>query len=164
MTPRWERVETPPQTEGASFMDAVLKPHRSLSPSAFRVMLGALILVNCGVAAAFAFAGAFPVAAFLGLDILALWLAFRINYRAAQIEERVRVKAGCLHLERRDQRGAQTHWVLNPIWAQVRSDGRGVTIASGRDALRVAAFLSPPEQESFATALRAALWRAKRGY
>lgn len=165
MTPRWERTAEPPENApGALYMDAILRPHRSLTPAAFRLMLAAVIAVNCGVALVFALQGAFPVAAFLGLDILALWLAFHLNYRAAKTEERVRLHPGRLHLERRDHRGASAHWVLNPVWARVTADGRGVTIRSGADAVRVAAFLSPAEQGSFAAALRTALWRAKRGY
>ena len=43
-----------------------------------------VILVNAGFAVFFLAQGAFPVAGFLGLDVLALWLAFHFNYRAAR--------------------------------------------------------------------------------
>lgn len=165
MIPRWERVAGPPPIEDeALFMDAVLRPNRSLSLSAFKLMLIAVIAINAIVALVFIAQGAFPVAGFLGLDVLALWIAFRVNYRAGRAEERVRIGARQIHLERRDPRGASTHWVLNPVWAQVAHDDRGVLIRSGRGALRLAAFLSPDERAAFAEALSAALWRAKRGY
>lgn len=165
MIPRWERTAAaPPLEDGALFMDAVLRPHRSLSLSAFRLMLVAVIAINAVVALVFIAQGAFPVAGFLGLDVLALWIAFRVNYRAGRAEERVRVAASQVHFERRDPKGASAHWVLNPVWARVAHDDRGVLIRSGGGTLRIAAFLPPDERAEFAQALSAALWRAKRGY
>jgi len=148
---------------GQLFMDAVLRPHRSLSLRAFKTMLIAVIAVNVVVAVAFVSQGAFPVAGFLGLDVLALWLAFRWNYRAAQAAEYVRVAPGQVHVAAVDKDGAATHWVINPVWARVARDGRGVLIRDGAGQLRVGAFLSPKECQTFAAALDAALWRAKRG-
>lgn len=144
-------------------MDAVLRPHRSLSPSAFRLMLAVAIVMNAAVAAMFVARGAFPVAGFLGLDVLALWLAFRWNYRAARVEEHVRVAAGGVHVASIDARGDVRHWVLNPIWARVVREGQGVLIRAGGDQMRLGAFLSPDECADFAAALDAALYRAKRG-
>lgn len=165
MAPLWEISPAPPSFEGkALFMDAVLRPHRSLSLAAFRLMLLAAIAVNIIIAAAFMAQGAYPVAGFLGLDVLALWVAFRVNYHAARREERVRVAAEKLHLERREPNGGARHWVLNPLWAQVSEDEGGVRIRGGAGAMRVGAFLSPRERGEFAAALRAALFRAKRGY
>lgn len=165
MAPQWERTDQPPAMDGAPlFLDAVLRPHRSLSFAAFKLMLAVVILVNVVIAAVFISQGAYPVAGFLGLDVLALWIAFRINYRAARAEEHVRVAPAQLHLERRDPSGFSRHWVLNPIWAQVSQDNSGVAIRSGKQAMRVATFLSPDERRAFAIALREALFRAKRGY
>lgn len=164
MAPRWERTDGAPQMEAPVFLDTVLRPHRSLSLAAFKLMLGAVIAINLIVGAVFVAQGAFPVAGFLGLDVLALWIAFRVNYRAAKAEERVRVAPAQLYLERRDPNGASRHFVLNPIWAQVTQEGVGIAIRSGKEKMRVGAFLPPVEQTRFAVALREALFRAKRGY
>jgi uncharacterized membrane protein len=163
MSPRWERSPEAPFFEGQLFMDATLRPHRSLSASAFKYMLIAVIAVNAVFAAFFWAQGAFPVAGFLGLDVLALWLAFRWNYRAAQTAEYVRVAQGTMHVAAVDMNGVITHWVLNPVWARVARDGRGVLIRDGDGQLRIGSFLSPGECESFAVALGAALHKAKRG-
>jgi uncharacterized membrane protein len=144
-------------------MDAELRPHRSLSAKAFKLMLIAVIVVNIVVASFFWVQGAFPVAGFLGLDVLALWLAFRWNYRAARLAEYVRVAPGKVHVAALDRHGVATHWVLNPVWARVARDGRGVLIRDGGGQMRLGAFLSPKECESFAIALDAALNRARRG-
>lgn len=148
---------------GALFMNAVLRPHRSLSLAAFKLMLVVVIAVNVAVAAVFIAQGAFPVAGFLGLDVLALWLAFRWNYRDARREEHVRVSAGQVHVASIDADGRSQHWVLNPLWARVATDGRGVLIRAGADQMRVGHFLAPKECQSFAAALNAALYRARRG-
>jgi uncharacterized membrane protein len=163
MTPQWERAPAPPVFEGQLHMDAVLRPHRSLSLAAFRVMLIAVIVSNLVVAAVFVANGAFPVAGFLGLDVLALWLAFRWNYRAARIAEYVRVGAHRVHVASVDADGGATHWVLDPIWARVLREGSGVLIRAGERQIRLGAFLSPQECESFANALDVALHRARRG-
>ncbi|MGQ0531606.1 MAG: DUF2244 domain-containing protein [Caulobacteraceae bacterium] len=163
MLPRWERSPEAPFLDGQLFMDAVLRPHRSLSLAAFKYMLIAVIIVNVVVALFFWVQGAFPVAGFLGLDVLALWLAFRWNYRAAQVAEYVRIASGKVHVAAVDRYGAATHWVLNPVWARVARDGRGVLIRDGEGQMRVGAFLSPKECESFAVALDAALHKARRG-
>lgn len=163
MKPRWERTPDAPFMEGDLFMDAVLRPHRSLSAKAFKYMLIAVIAVNVVVAVFFWVQGAFPVAGFLGLDVLALWLAFRWNYRAAKAAEYVRVAPGKVHVAAVDKDGVATHWTLNPVWARVARDGRGVLIRDGDGQMRLGAFLSPKECESFAAALSLALNKAKRG-
>ncbi|MBY0562702.1 MAG: DUF2244 domain-containing protein [Hyphomonadaceae bacterium] len=163
MTPRWERAPAPPALDGELFMDAVLRPNRSLSAAAFKMMLIAVIVINAMLALAFIAQGAFPVAGFLGLDVLALWLAFRWNYRSGQVAEYVRIAPGKVHVAAVDQRGGEKHWVLNPVWARVARDGRGVLIQDGAGQMRLGAFLSPKECEAFAEALALALFRAKRG-
>lgn len=143
-------------------MDAVLTPHRSLSRKAYRLMFAAVVIANLAIAAYFVAQGAFPVAGFLGLDVLAIWIAFRLNYRDGLREERVRVGREQVHVARRDPSGAETHWIASPVWARAASDELGVTIRVGGKGLRVGSFLSPPERHEFARALDAALWRAKR--
>lgn len=163
MTPRWERTQSPPELEGKVYLDAVLRPHRSLSMQAFRLMLLVVIIINAVIGTFFIARGAFPVTGFLGLDVLALWLAFRINYRAAKAEEHIVLTPLQMQVERRSPSGARDYFVLNPVWAKAREESVGVSIWSGGRALRVGAFLSPDERAEFARQLDLALFRAKRG-
>lgn len=162
MTPTWERAPGPPDYDGALYMDAELRPHRSLSAAAFKLMLIAVIVINVAVAVFFWVQGAFPVAGFLGLDVLALWIAFRMNYRTARRVERVRVTKNQVYVSSSDADG-ERHWVLNPVWARVLREGTGVLIRSGKGQMRLGAFLSPKECETLAAALDGAIFRAKRG-
>ncbi len=164
MTPTWERSPDAPFLDGPLLMDATLRPHRSLSARAFKYMLIAVIAVNVLVAVFFWVQGAFPVAGFLGLDVLVLWLAFRMNYRAGRVAEYVRIAPGKVHVAAVNQNGVATHWVLDPVWARVARDGRGVLIREREGQMRLGAFLSPKECESFASALSLALSKAKRSH
>ncbi|MES1201011.1 MAG: DUF2244 domain-containing protein [Pseudomonadota bacterium] len=163
MGPHWERTREPPHEDAPLYLDLTLKPHRSLSLKAFKWMLIAVIAVNLAVSAYFIAHHALPVAGFLGLDVLALWWAFRVNYRAAKAEEQVRLGREHLHVARRDPKGAETHWVVSPMWAKVAQDSGGVTIRSAGGCVRVATFLAPAERARVARTLDDALWRAKRG-
>jgi uncharacterized membrane protein len=163
MPARWERLSFAPNFDGKLYMDAVLRPHRSLSAAAFRVMLAAVVVVNAVVAGVFWIGGAYPVAGFLGLDVLALWLAFRANYRAAAAEQRVQVARDCVYVFAKDSSGGEAHWALNPFWARVENDRAGVRVHAGGGFIQLGAFLAPSEREGFAAALGAALSRAKRG-
>ena len=75
----------------------------------------------------------------------------------------MRIAPGRVHIAAVDQNGVVTHWVLNPVWARVARDGRGVLIREREGQMRLGAFLSPKECESFASALGLALSKAKRG-
>ncbi|MEZ5957688.1 MAG: DUF2244 domain-containing protein [Hyphomonadaceae bacterium] len=163
MTPTWERSPEAPFIDEPLLMDAVLRPHRSLSAKAFKFMLIAVIVVNVAVALFFWVQGAFPVAGFLGLDVLALWIAFRLNYRSGQAVEYVRIARRQVHVAAVDKNGVATHWVLNPVWARVARDGRGVLIREREGQMRLGVFLSPKECDGFAEALSLALHKAKRG-
>ena len=150
--------------QGALFMDAELRPYRSLSGAGFTLLFGVFVLMNLGVAAYLLAHRALPALPFLGLDVLAVWLAFRFSYRQARRAEYVRVGPEQVHVASVDPEGRATHWVLNPLWARVVRDGPGVVIRAGANQMRVGAFLPPKEWDGLAAAIDAALWRAKRGY
>lgn len=161
MAPRWERTAVAPLLRGPLFMNAELRPHRSLSPALCQAMLWIVLGVNAAAAAVFALNGAFPVAGFLGLDVAALWLAFHLSYRSARAAQYVRVGAGEVHVVSVGADGELQHWVLNPVWARVARDGPGVLVRDGAGQLRIGAFLSPKECDSFAQALDLALHKAR---
>ena len=163
MTPHWERIAEPPPKAGPLFFDAVLTPHRSLSRKAFVYVLCGFAAVDAAITTVFLLQGAYPVAAFLVLDVFLLWLAFEVNYRSGRARERVEVGADRLVVSRHSGRGREAHWIVSPLWARVSADARSVGIASAGRIVRVGAFLSPPERGDFAKALNEALSRAK-GY
>ena len=71
------------------YFDAILHPHRSLTRSQFRVLMVTLCAIALIVGLIFTLSGAWPVGGFLGLDVLAIYLAFRLNYRSGRLRETV---------------------------------------------------------------------------
>lgn len=149
------------------YLDAVLEPPRSLSQRGLnRVMM---ILGGAGFVSGFGFLmmGAWPVAGFMGLEILALWLVFRWSFRSQTARTYVRVTADTVLLRRVDGWGRERHARVSSYFARVEFD----RTASGADALRLATsrtawplgeHLNPREREAFARRLTEALVDARR--
>jgi uncharacterized membrane protein len=148
---------------------AVLTPHRSLSPGGFLVVMAALGAISMITGVAFLLAGAWPVLGFLGLDVLLVYWAFRVNYRAARAYEQVTVTPSELTIRKVSQHGGVREWTLNPVWVRLHRDTheefglQRLFLESQGRRLTIAGFLPPQEKESFALALSGALAEAKRG-
>ena len=112
-TPRWERIVDPPAARGPALMDALLTPHRSLSARAFLLVMCVFSGMNVLVAIFWALQGAWPVLGFLVLDVALLTVAFRMNFRAGRMFERVRIDADVVHIMRQPVRGRASHWVVS---------------------------------------------------
>ncbi len=147
--------------------DAVITPHRSLGPRGF-VMLMALIggiSFACGIF--FTILGAWPVLAFFGLDVALIYLAFRLNYRAARAVEHVTLTRDELLIRRLDHHGNGVEIAIQPYWLRVEviggSDGaEEIHLRSHGEVHTVGAFLSPAERMAFADALAGALENMRR--
>lgn len=148
------------------YMDAVLRPNASLSPQAFVVVMAVVGSASFAAGVLYLTAGAWPVAGFFGLDALAVWIAFRASFRAQDQATQVTVDAVSLRLRHR-QRGRRDKEVTLPTgFVRVELDepvspASLLRIEHGATAYVIGRFLRPEELLSFATALRAALRRAR---
>src|ERR1700684_3355173 len=93
-----------PQAQPELF-SALLTPHRSLNRTGFLVLMGFLTAVSFAAGVAFLMMGAWPVFGFFGLDVLAVYWAFRINFRRAKATEEISVTASELRVRRVNTRG-----------------------------------------------------------
>jgi uncharacterized membrane protein len=148
---------------------ATITPHRSLGSTGFLVLMIAVGGVSFAAGIVFLLMGAWPVMGFFGLDVLLIWWAFRVNYRAARAYEQVTVTASTLHVRKVSHRGRVAEWTLNPVWTRLDRQTheefgieRLFLVSRGRS-LAIAASLGPAEKETFADALGEALIAAKRG-
>ena len=148
---------------------ALLTPHRSLNRTGFVVVMGFLSAVSFAAGIAFLIMGAWPVMGFFGLDVLAIYIAFKINFRRAKAYEEISVTLSELRLRRVSHRGHVMEWVFNPLWVrldQIAHEEFGIErlylVSKGRR-VAVASFLGADEKASFAKALSAALAAARRG-
>jgi uncharacterized membrane protein len=146
--------------------DAILTPHRSLSKRGFILLMSAISGVSFVVGFGFFLMGAWPIVGFFGLDVLLIYGAFKINFRAARLYETVTVTRDCIVVERVSPRGDAQRWQFQPTWLKVFMDDppaheSQLTLRShGRD-LRIGSFLTPEERLELARALRAALDQAR---
>ena len=148
------------------YMDAVISPNRSLSRTGLHVLLGVVIAFNLMTAVFLLALGAPPVLPFLGLDVLALWLALRASFRAAERRERVRVTAEAVTVSREDEKGARVIWTSPTAFTRVDIEQPGehetrVRLRIYRRRLTLARALSPPERVEFADALERAIRDAR---
>ena len=150
------------------FMDAVITPHRSMSSKGFIILIGVLTALNATSAAFFVMIGAGPIPIFLGLDLLAVIVAFAVSNRAARRHERIRVTASEVRVIQASPRGEETVWVSPTAFTRVAlvgdaGDADFLRLRLSDRELRVARDLSRPERLAFAKALDRAIWRARSG-
>ena len=145
---------------------ATLFPHRSLSPSGFVLLMCAIGLFSFVLGMAFLMIGAWPVLGFFCLDVLLIYIAFKLNYRSGRRYETVEVTREGMTITRVHPGGKAETFNFNPFWVRVRlreeEDGRTqLSLASqGREFL-FAQFLTDDERRDFAGALSKALIEAR---
>jgi uncharacterized membrane protein len=142
---------------------AVLVPHRSLSPPGFLILMAVIGVISFGMGVAFAWVGAWPVLGFFGLDVAIVYLAFKLNYRAARAIEMVEVTRDELTITRLSPTGKRRSMIrLSSTWAKIEEieapDGTvTLSLASHGRRYALARGINSDERRSFARALRAAL-------
>jgi uncharacterized membrane protein len=163
MTEKWDQTQAQP-----AMFRAVLTPHRSLGPRGFLILMAGVASVSFVTGIAFYLKGAWPVVGFLGLDVLLIYLAFKLNYRSGRLCETVEITSDTLLLTRVHPSGRKETFGCNPYWARVMlrewPDGRtDLRLATHGHELTLGGFLTDDERRDFATALKEALFAARGG-
>jgi uncharacterized membrane protein len=149
---------------------AVIRPHRSLSPQGFRIVMMLVCLTSLVASIPFIVMGFWPVAGFFGLDFLGLYIAFRVSYRQGDAFELLELTPIRLLFRKVSPKGEVKDWQFNPLWTRLDrkiDDEYGMqqlALTSRSDHVVIARDLSPPERETLAEALGRALADVKRGY
>jgi uncharacterized membrane protein len=158
-----------PQMAQPELFSALLTPHRSLNSTGFLVLMAFLSAVSFAAGLAILLMGAWPVLGFFGLDVFAIYWAFRINFRHAKATEEIWVTPSELRVRRVSHRGRVVEFVLNPLWVQLDQKTHAefgieklYLVSKGRR-VSIGSFLGPDEKASFAKALLTALQAARRG-
>jgi uncharacterized membrane protein len=149
------------------WFDAVLHPHRSLSPLGFLILMIVLSAVSFATGVAFLMAGAWPVFGFFGLDVLLVYLAFRANFRSGLVYETLHLTRDELAVRRVMPSGESKSWSFQPYWLRVEMDDpprydSELRLSSHGNSLVIGAFLSIEEKLEVARALGEALARARK--
>jgi uncharacterized membrane protein len=146
---------------------AILTPYRSLGRKGFRILMFTLFGCWLFTGLVFLSMGAWPVFGFFGLDMIAIYFAFRMNDRSARQHEEVRLTRDELLVRKVASSGKIVNHRFNPFWTRLsvaRHPVIGVTkmtLASRRVRVPVGAFLNPDDRATFAEALGLALARVK---
>ena len=150
--------------QDAQRFSARLTPHRSLGPRGFLVLMAVLCAVSFIAGVIFWLAGAWPVVGFFGLDVLLVYLAFKLNYASARRYETVEISGDELIVRRVVPGREPKQWTFHPYWVRVEMESDGefhgpLYLTSHGTRLQIGAFLSGEERRDFADALRDALAR-----
>lgn len=150
-------------TEPALF-EAVIVPHRSLSPRGLRWLIGVLCTLSCTTGTVLFLLGAWPVVGFTGAELLLVVLLLRLNAQAARATELVLLRPSGLSIIRTDRKGKRTERVLAADWLRVTLDERPgavlrLLVGDRSGATEIGASLGEDEKRDLADALRQALHR-----
>ena len=143
--------------------EAVCVPQRSWTPRGFAVLSGLLLAASGATATIFTLLGAWPVLGFLGLEVpMVLGLIGLHHRRSGRVSEVVRLSGGHLRISRTDPRGRREEARLEPYWTRVewreRAGAAGLLRLTCRgQAVEIGRWLSQPEKQDLAQALRTAL-------
>jgi uncharacterized membrane protein len=142
----------------STYLDAEIRPARSLSPGGLKVVMGLTIALAMIPVTIFSLMGAGHfVLPFLGLDIFGLWLAFYV------MNKRVGVERVCVSSDQVEVfRAGKPVWRSATAFTRVEPGETAVRLAVSGKRMAVAAALSPQERQDFTHALDDAIRRAKR--
>ncbi|PPD45616.1 MAG: hypothetical protein CTY15_03760 [Methylocystis sp.] len=146
-----------------------LSPHRSMTPRAFYLFIAAFCAAQVIFAIPFLLLGAWPVAGFMGLDALALWIAFRLSFRDARAYETLDITPIELVFARVGAGGRRREWRFNPSWVRLEQKvheefgTQSVALVSRGETVEIGAFLGPRQKADLARDLSRALATARLG-
>lgn len=147
---------------------AELVPYRSLTPGGFAVLMAVVAAVCASSAIFYLMLGAWPVAIFMGVDILIVYLAIQFSFRAGRAREEVKVTRSEVMVRKIAPNGRYQDHHFNPFWTRFqieRHEELGITGMRLTDKARsttIGSFLNPDDRESFAAAFSQALATARR--
>lgn len=160
----------PPTSADETVFQAQIRPHRSMGAEAQRLVITLVAIAGVISSIPFMVIGAWPVAGYFGLDVLLLFIAFRVNHNRGKEVEEVTLTPLQLYLRRICHRGRISEWRFNPLWTRIergRHDAdyglHDLAIISGPSRVAVARALSPHERAEFADAFEAGLAKARSG-
>ena len=153
-------------TASATVFEAVIVPHRSLSPRGLRILIAVICLLCSLTVLRFWFIGAWPVAGFSILEIGIAIFLLRLNASRARASELVLLSEDALRIVRTDRTGKRQERVLPVGWLNVVIDeppGRVPTLLLVARGVReeIAACLGEAEKRDLCAALQAALHRLR---
>ena len=147
-------------------------PHRSLSPKGFAILMGVMVGLLSLIGLGFFLAGAWPVIGFLGLELLVVWGAFKLNYRAAKHRETIHTTTEELMVESQTPAGERAQKSFPIGWLRVSlsssespviksRDQQKIILSSHGERAEIGKYLHPAEKAGLSRELDAMIDRAR---
>lgn len=151
------------QTQELLF-SATITPNRSMTRRGYMLFMGFFVVYCFGLGLFFLALGWWPIFAFLGVDLIALWLAFRICYRRSRGYERIELTYESLSVKKVSPEGKEITWTFHPTWSRLAfqrgmEDGQldKLVLMHKSDSVEIASALSHYERQEFFDAFKLAL-------
>lgn len=140
----------------ANYLNLTIFPHRSLSKKGFHLLMFLVAFICLTGGFIFWYLGAWPVFGFLGLDIVLIYVAFKLNYRSGNMYERLFIISKKLKILRTLPSGKVQIWELNPYWAEanlvkINKHQSQLIIRSKDKAVSVGSFLNTYDKKKLKT-------------
>jgi uncharacterized membrane protein len=142
--------------------EALIRPHRSLTPRGAKVLGIVLLLATGTIAARVWLIGGWPVLAFSVPEVLLAIGLLALNMRRARARECITLSPAQITVVQTDHRGRRRSFSFPSAWLQVRLDtaddrASRLFISSRGQGREVGSFLHEAEKRSLFDALRNAL-------
>jgi uncharacterized membrane protein len=142
-----------PFRDGNAGFSLILKRNCSISPAQLAGVFGALAAMVLAIGAAFAFAGAWLVLPFAGLEIAALAIAYIAYARRAADYERIELAAGRLTVEVAEAQ-KMLRFEMEASRARVCVEGDWVVLRGAGEELQLGRHLDAEHRAKFAAQLQ----------
>jgi uncharacterized membrane protein len=145
--------------DGAQRIEWLLRRNCSITPRQLFAVYASLCAVSLAIALGFTWAGASPVLAFAGIELLLVGIALLIYARHATDHERITLSGEALSVEHQCGPQVQRNQ-FRAAWVRVEplsSDRSLIELAGDGHTARIGRYLRPELRHSLAQELRAAL-------
>ena len=139
-----------------------LYPYRSLNKTGFFILMFALGFVSFIAGIIFMLKGAWPVFGFFGLDVLLVYIFFKINFRSGKKKEILILTKNQLIIEFYNSKKISKTYYLDAHWLQIRlsklkNEMSKLKISSKNKSIIVGSFLRYQEKIDVVKSLKKAL-------
>ena len=146
-----------------------LYPYRSLSKTGFFILMFVLGIISFIAGITFMLKGAWPVFGFFGLDVLLVYIFFKINFKSGKKKEIIILTENQLIIEfYNEKKISKTHY-LDANWLKInltkfKNEISKLKISSKNKSVIVGSFLRYKEKKNIVKSLKTALRKNQFNY
>ena len=146
-----------------------LYPYRSLNKTGFFILMFSLGLISFVAGIIFMIKGAWPVFGFFGLDVLLVYIFFKINFRSGKKKEILILTKNQLIVEFYDSKKISKTYYLDANWLKIhlsklKNEMSKLKISSNGKSVIVGSFLRHQEKLAVLMSLKKVLKKYRFNY